>query len=333
MRVLFLGAGAFGLPTLAALSAGFGGRHELAGIVTQPDRPAGRGRALTPSPVAAWASEHRPDLPLLKFESVNDPGALDELRRLAAPGGSLGVDAWLVIAFGQKLSRGLLEGVAAMNLHGSLLPRWRGASPVNAAILAGDAETGNTVITLADRMDAGLILGQSRRAIDPLITAGELHDALSGDGPALVRSVLDEVAARGIEAVGRAQDESLVTRTGKFAKSDGWVRFADGAEACRRRVQGLTPWPGVSVRLDRADGPELKLLRVAVQEDHQGLAGKAASPGTLLAPVDGLVACGDGALLRMLTVQPAGGRAMGWADFARGRKLPKGTILVGTTPA
>jgi methionyl-tRNA formyltransferase len=323
MRLMFFGAGAFGVPTLASLAGADGvGAHSIVGVVTQPDRPAGRGLSATPSAIAAWASAHRPDLPLLKIENVNEPGALASLRGLAGPGGSLGVDAWLVIAFGQKLSVPLLAGVRAMNLHGSLLPRWRGAAPVNAAILAGDAESGNTVITLADRMDAGLILGQSRRAIEPSVTAGELHDLLSADGPGLVRRVLDDVAGRGLAAVGVAQDERLVTRAGKFSKADGWVDWSQSAEECRRRVHGLTPWPGVTVQVR---GQGLKLLRVAVEEEG----GRAGVAGTLVSAEEGLVVCGGGSVVRILNVQPAGGRAMSFGDFARGRRLVAGEMLVG----
>jgi methionyl-tRNA formyltransferase len=332
MRVMFLGAGAFGVPTLASLARP-GGRHGVVGIITQPDRPAGRGMTLTPSPVGQWAAERAAGVPLLKVENVNEPSALQEIRRLAGPGGELGVDAWVVIAFGQKLSPPLLTGVAAMNLHASLLPRWRGAAPINAAVLAGDAETGNTVITLADRMDAGLILGQSRRVIEPSQTAGELHDLLSADGPALVERVLDEVAERGFANLGRAQDEALVTKAGKLSRADGWIDFADGAEACRRRVHGLTPWPGVSVRWGEL---VLKVLRVAA--DDRAAAGGAsggpgAEPGTVIDPQAGLVACGSGPALRMLEVQPAGSRAMSFAEFARGRRLSAGERLVGGRPS
>src|SRR5690606_37944755 len=139
-------------------------------VVTQPDRPAGRGRAPAPTPIGAWAAAEveagrlAPEQ-VVKPESVNE----DSVREFIL---AVDADAWVVIAFGQKLGRRLLDGRFAINLHASLLPRWRGAAPINAALLAGDAETGNSVITLADRMDAGLVLGQSRRPIDPSVTAG-----------------------------------------------------------------------------------------------------------------------------------------------------------------
>ena len=308
MDLVFFGAGAFGLPTLESLAE----HHRLLAVVTQPDRPAGRGKTLTPTPIGAWAAEHLPGVELLKPANVNEPSVVEHLRSLVA-------DAWVVIAFGQKLSRGLLEGVFAINLHASLLPRWRGAAPINAAILAGDAETGNSVITLADRMDAGLVLGQSRRPIEPTQTAGDLHDLLASDGPALVEKVLAARADGSLDMA--AQDESLVTIAPKLSAADRWVDVRQTAEACRRRVHGLTPWPGVGADLD---GTALKLLRV------QAEAGPPESlPGEMVDVAGGLVACGDGTALRLLEVQPAGKRPMAWADFARGRSIGEGARLDG----
>ena len=323
MRVVFLGSGAFGLPTLEALARD----HDVAMVVTQPDREAGRGGKLTPTPVGAWAAEHLPDVPLLKPERVNEPGVLDEVR-------SIDADAWVVIAFGQKLGKPLLEGCFAINLHASVLPRWRGAAPINAAILAGDTATGNSVITLADRMDAGLILGQSERAIEPTVTAGELHDLLAADGPALVERVLAEHAARTLEPF--KQDEAAVTLAGKLSRADAWIDLADSADACRRRINGLSPWPGVQAVLD---GQPLKLLRArAVTAEGNGAANEAENPdahtgsahnptqGTLLDPATGTFATGDG-VLQLLEVQPAGKRAMPWDAYARGRSPAEGAML------
>ncbi len=138
IRILFLGSGAFGLPTLRALAAS--PRHQIVGVVSQPDRPAGRGGRLTPTPIAEFAATSLPTVELIRAEDVNVEPVLSNLRNIAA-------DVWLVIAFGQKLSPALLDGRTAINLHASLLPRWRGAAPINAAILAGDPETGNSVIT------------------------------------------------------------------------------------------------------------------------------------------------------------------------------------------
>ncbi len=312
MRLVYFGSGAFGLPTLKSLAAA----HELLAVVTQPDRPAGRGSKLTPTPIGQHVAEHLPSIPLLKPEKVNTPELVAQIRGYQA-------DAWVVIAFGQKLGRTLLDGVFAINLHASLLPRWRGAAPINAAMLAGDAVTGNSVITLADKMDAGLVLGQSRRPIDPTATAGELHDLLASDGPALVEQVLREHQGGVLKPV--TQDDALVTIAPKLSKADGALDFAQGADQIRCRINGLNPWPGVTATI----GAEtVKLIRAATESS--GKSGGA--PGVLVDPSLGLVGCGGGSVLKLLEVQPPGKKAMAWADFARGRTLAAGLRVATATP-
>lgn len=337
MNLLFLGSGEFGLPTLSALA----GSHDILAVVTQPDRPAGRGRELAPTPIGAWTAANRPDVPLFKPHKINEPEVVARLRAFNA-------DAWVVIAFGQKLGKPLLDGVFAINLHASLLPRWRGAAPINAAILAGDTLTGNTVITLADRMDAGEILAQSTHEIDPAATAGELHDLLSAEGPALVEQVLSQRAAGTLQ--GRAQHESLATKAAKLSRADAWVDFNQPAEACRRRVHGLTPWPGVSVRLippesavrdlARIAPVELKLTRVHApgpgapidpSEGPPPITPDVAIAGTLIDPEQGLVLCGHATVLAIQSVTPAGKRPMAWSAFAQGRSIHPGSRLEGVT--
>lgn len=263
---------------------------------------------MTPTPVGSFAAERLPGVELLKPERVNEASVRDRIRGWAA-------DAWVVIAFGQKLGRSLLADRFAVNLHASLLPRWRGAAPINAAILAGDARTGVSVITLAEEMDAGLVLGWAGRALDASLTAGELHDVLAADGVGVVLDVLARRAAGTL--VGEAQDPALVTYAPKLGKADGWVDFSEAAGVCRCRVHGLTPWPGVGIVLD---GVALKLLRVGVEAG-----GHDAEPGTLL-DVSGLIACGGGTVMRLLEVRPSGGRSMDFASFANGRRLVAGMV-------
>jgi methionyl-tRNA formyltransferase len=311
MRILFFGSGAFGLPTLQRLAS----QHTLLAVVSQPDRSAGRGGKLTPTPIAAWSAEHLPATPLLKPPKVNAPEVLAQLR-------GFGAEAWVVIAFGQKLSRALLDGVFAINLHASLLPRWRGAAPINAAILGGDTMTGNSVITLADRMDAGLILGTSQRAIDPVITAGELHDLLSADGPDLVERVLAGHFAGTLDP--HPQDESQVTIATKLSREDDAIDFHQPADFLRRQIHALTPWPGISADLDTKPPQPLKLLRArSLPNSHTG-----AAPGTILDPRVGTIACGHGTILQILDVQPPGKKTMNWSAYANGRTIPPETRMI-----
>lgn len=343
MRLVFFGSGAFGLPTLESLARS----HEIVCVVTQPDKPAGRGGRLSPTPIGGWTTQHLPAAPLLKPAKVNDPAVTSEIRAFAA-------DAWVVIAFGQKLSRTLLDGVFAVNLHASLLPRWRGAAPINAAILAGDKQTGNSVITLADRMDAGLVLARTTPPIeiDPLWTAGELHDRLAKDGPDLMARVLADFAAERLAP--QAQDESEVTIATKLSRSDDALDFRQRADSLRRQIHALTPWPGVTALLLPPPSPGLqpsqsappppapqtvKILRVqTVSADAESRTGSgqisgAAVPGALVDPKAGIVACGHGTLVRVLEVQPPGKRPMPWADFARGRPILPMTQLISAKEA
>jgi methionyl-tRNA formyltransferase len=300
--VVFFGSGAFGVPTLAALVRERG----VVGVVTQPDKPAGRGGLMTPTPVAAWLAEHAPRIPVLRPERCGAPDVVAAIRAWPAL-------RWVVIAYGQKLPAALLADRFAINLHASLLPRWRGAAPIHSAVLAGDAETGNSVITLAEKMDAGLILAQSRREILPAQTTGELHDLLSQDGPALVLRVLAEHDAGTLKPV--AQEESGVTLAKKLSRADGLVDPAGlTSEELRRRMHGLNPWPGVAVLLR---GKELKLRRGAVLD----VASKAVQPAAFIDAARGVVACAGGTALRLLEVQPAGGKPQAWETFARGARL------------
>lgn len=312
LDIVFLGSGAFGLPTLDALAS----THTITGVITQPDRRSGRGSKLTPTPIGAWAAEHLPAVPLLKPERINTAPNTAAARALKA-------DAWVVIAFGQKLGEPLLADRFAINLHASLLPRWRGAAPINAAILAGDATTGNSVITLADRMDAGLVLGTSTRPIEPHHTTGDLHDLLAADGPAVVEHVLAQHADGSLDPI--TQDESRVTLASKLSRDDAWVDFEAPATQARNRIHGLNPWPGVTTQY--RDAP-LKLLRAeAIERPH------ADDPGTLLDAAAGVIACAENTALRLTEVQPAGKRPMPWSDFARGRSPEIGERFIGkTTP-
>ena len=304
MRIVFFGSGAFGVPTLESLVRG----HEVVLVVSQPDRPAGRGKTLTPTPLAARALEL--GLEVVRPEDVNEVSVRERIR-------SAGADAWVVIAFGQKLSRELLEGVFAINLHGSLLPAYRGAAPIQRAVMDGCAETGVSVISLAERMDAGLVYAEARRAIGSTETSDEVHDALAALGPEVIAEVLARHAQGTL--VGRMQDEARATRARKLSKNDGTIDFgALDARAARAIVNGLNPWPGCSVVVGAVP---LKLCRVD-DGDAQGLGGDVV--GVLQA--DGRVRAKTGAV-RILEIQPLGGRKMPFEEFIRGRAALVGTLV------
>ncbi len=316
MRLVFFGSGAFGQPSFEFLAR----QHTVLAVVTQPDRPAGRGSQLSPTPIAAWAADALPHVPLHRPPSVADSDVIAHLRALDA-------DAFIVIAFGQKLGPNLLADRFAINLHASLLPRWRGAAPINAAILAEDTETGNSVITLASRMDAGLILGQSTRPIEPHVTAGELHDLLASDGPALIARVLDAHATHTLHP--REQDESIVTLAPKLRREDAWVDFNALARQARSRIHALTPWPGVAISIDSA---QLKILRAKSHDTHTDQSIET-TPGMLLDPDRGLIACAHRSALELLEVQPAGKKPMTWQQFRLGKQsLTRGVQVASVVP-
>ncbi len=313
MRIVFFASSPFAIPTLERLSR----RFEVALVVSQPDRPAGRGSRLRPTPVVQWTRTHLADVPVATPEDVNTPPAVARIRSIHA-------DAFVVIAYGQKLSSELLSDVFAINLHASLLPRWRGAAPIHAAILAGDTRTGNTVITLADRMDAGLICAQEPVPIEPSTTTGDLHDLLADKGAPLVEQVLQEHARGTLRMT--PQDEHLVTYARKISRQDARFDPSDPADLVRRRINALSPRPGVLVCLS---DHRVKLLRAttAPRDDYP-----LSEPGTLVDPARGIFAGPQGQAWRLLEVQPAGGRPMTWSDFARGRRPEIGERLSGATP-
>jgi methionyl-tRNA formyltransferase len=296
MRLVFFGSGAFGIPTLEALVA----THDVALVVSQPDRPAGRGKVMTATPLAARAAEL--GLRVVKPEDVNEQRMRDEIR-------GLGAAAWVVIAFGQKLSRELLDGVFAINLHGSLLPSYRGAAPIQRAVMDGCSETGVSVISLAERMDAGLVYATAAQPIEPRATSDEVHDQLSLLGPAVIEEVLARHAAGAL--VGAPQDESKATRARKLSKAEATIDLATvDAAVARARINGLNSWPGCTVLIGDV---AVKLLRV---EEVAGAQAVGAVPGVF--GLNGVIATRSGAI-QVIEIQPIGKRGMPIAEFLSGR--------------
>lgn len=310
MRLIFFGAGEFGVPTFSQLHH----EHQVVALVSQPDRPAGRKRKLTPTPAAQWAQDQGIDC--LKTDNVNTSEFVAQIAAFNA-------DVAVVIAFGQKLSPELIAGAGRLvvNLHSSLLPRYRGAAPINWAIINGDSQTGVSVIALAQQMDAGLIYAQITTPIDPLETAGELHDRLANLGPQAVGKVLDDLKQNTL--VGIAQDPALATRAPKLSKADSVIDFGLPAVVVRNRIHGLTPWPGVKTNWHRTghDEPQqLFLRRVKVRSEKAATA----LPGTVLG--DGSIACGEGSI-ELLEVQMPGKRVMHIDEFTRGNPMLSGEKL------
>jgi methionyl-tRNA formyltransferase len=305
LRLIFAGSGEFGLPTLRALAES---RHSLVRVVSQPDRPAGRGRGLTPTPIAQFATHC--GLPLLRTDNIN-------VESLPA------ADVMVVIAFGQKIAPEKVSHprLGSINLHASRLPRWRGAAPINWAIIEGDPVTGNSVIRLAQKMDAGAMLGQSAVPIGEVETAGELHERLSVDGTPLVMGVLDALAeGRAIET---PQDESLATLAPKLSRDAARLDFSRTAEQIARRIRGLYPWPGCRVKLCDAEGKEISRLRLVRARAAAGDSDRW-EPGEITAA--GTVHAGTGAV-EILECQPDGGKPMTLADFRRGHRWQPGMKL------
>ena len=303
LAILFAGSGAFGLATLQALHD----RHRVVRVYTQPDKPAGRGKKLAATPIGEWAAAN--GLPLTKTEKLN--------AEPLPP-----ADALVVIAFGQKISQAVATHpkFGAINLHASLLPAYRGAAPIHAALVNGESVVGNSVIRLADKMDAGAILGQSELAVSPAETTGELHDRLAAAGPELVLKVLADLAAGA--AGEREQPHEQATLAKKLSREDAAVDFSQSATAVSAKINGLSPWPGVQVRVLDADGNEadrLMLLRA------RPAAGDSAGPGEVGG--DGLISTGDGRL-ELLEVKPQGKRAMALREYRNGRRWEPGLRLV-----
>ena len=313
MNIVYLGSGAFGIDSLKALAASY---HNLKFIVSHPARPAGRGRKTTPTPVARWAGEN--DIDLLEVADVNED---DCLERIA----SYNPDLIVVIALGQKIDSELinLPGKVTINVHASLLPKFRGAAPVNWAIINGESESGNTIITLADKMDAGSILGQNKTDIAPDETAGELHDRLAKIAAPLLLETIAKIDDGSV--VYTTQDNSKATRAPKMKKSDGFITFSESAESLQRKIRGFWPWPEASANyVSKLTG---KCTRVIFAEAEVVKTSNAEGLAVGILDKDLNVICGKDAL-KIKKIKPAGKRLLDFKDFVNGRKTCSGDMFM-----
>ncbi|MFB0613211.1 methionyl-tRNA formyltransferase [Aurantiacibacter poecillastricola] len=300
MRLIFMGTPDFAVPTLDALvEAG----HEVAAVYSQPPSRSGRGKKERPSPVHARADE-------LGIE-VRHPASLKGAEEQAAFA-ALEADAAVVAAYGLLLPQAVLDAPkhGCFNVHGSLLPQWRGAAPIHRAIQAGDEETGITIMRMEAGLDTGPMLLKAATPVDRK-TTGELHDELAAMGAKLMVKALSQIDM--LEPEG--QDDTLATYAPKISKVEAGLDFTKPAEMLEREVRAFAPFPGSWFELD---GERIKLLRAELAEGD-------GQPGTVLD--DRLtIACGDGAL-RPVTLQRAGKPAMALDDFLRGNAVPQGASV------
>src|SRR6195256_271123 len=297
MRIVFIGTGEIGVPTLRALLNSK--EHELVGVVTQPDKPVGREQRIEPTPIKNALGEVK--MPILQPNRIKDRETVEQIRGLQP-------DVIVVMAYGQILPRAVLEipRIACLNLHVSLLPRWRGAAPIQAAIAAGDRETGITVIYMDEGLDTGDILLQRKIDIEPNDTGGSLHDRLGEMAPdALLESLrlLDEGSAP------RApQDNAQSTLASKLTREDGRIDWSEPADVIERKIRAYDPWPGAFTKIANRN---LKIYSASIVD----LSGK---PGTFLRhEKEVVIAAGTGAL-SLEQVQLEGKRQMRAPEFARG---------------
>ncbi len=309
MRIVFIATGRFALPTLDALHAA---ACEIPLVITPPDRPRGRGRRLTPTAVNTAATAL--GLEVLTAPNINDPQVIQRVRACNA-------DVGLVIDFGQKIgpeSRNACRG-GCINLHASLLPKYRGAAPFQWALIRGESVTGVTVFKLTDRMDAGAILAMREAAIGPAETADELHDRLADIGPAAVADALRAFENRRVPA-GRPQDETQATSAPKLRKQDAHIGFSDTAQTLVNRIHGLWSRPGASCLFRAADGSRDEIVTIAraavVEPTHADL-----EPGTLDEYLH--VATSDRSV-KILEIKPQSGKLMTWAAYVNGRRPTPG---------
>lgn len=303
MRILFMGSAELACPCLDRLLAGTA--DTVVGVVTQPDRPKGRSLKLAPCAVRAHVAAR--DIPVLTPENINTPENVAALRALAP-------DIIVVVAYGQFLKADILNlpPCGPVNVHASLLPKYRGAAPIQWAIANGETETGVTTMFVNERMDAGDIIDQLVEKIRPEDTAGSLHDRLAKCGAELLAHTLEALRQGSIRR--RQQNEAEVTFAPRLKKADGRIDWRQPAAVINNRVRGFNPWPGCFCEL--APAGVVRVLKARVEN------GRGAAPGAVLeAAGDGpLIQTGQDAL-RLLEVQPEGRKVMTGAAFLHGHPL------------
>lgn len=306
MRIIFMGTPEFACPTLQKL---IDRKEEIVAVITQPDRPKGRGQQTLPPPVKVLAEQH--GISVLQPLKVRVPEVVEQIRELAP-------DLIVVVAFGQILPKSLLEipTHGCINVHASLLPRWRGAAPLNWCIIGGDTETGVTTMMMDVGLDTGDMLLKKTTAIDPDENTQSLHDRLSAIGADALAETLDLLKAG--KLVREKQDDALTCYASMLKKEDGLIDWNKDPQTIKNLVRGMTPWPGTYTYLD---GKMLKIFRVATASG-QGVPGTVVSAGR-----QGLeVACNGGSIV-IEELQLEGKKRLPAGDFLAGYKIAPGTTL------
>lgn len=304
MKILFMGTPLFAVPSLEALVAA---GHQVVGVFSQPDKPKNRGMKLQPTPVKVCAQVH--DIPVFQPTKLRDGAALETIRQLEP-------DLIVVAAYGRILPQEILDypRLGCVNVHSSLLPKYRGAAPINWAILNGEKETGVTIMHMAPALDAGDIIAQRATPIDPDETAEALYDRLARLGADLLAETLPRLADGTAPRTPQAEDQA--TLAPMLSRDLSPMDFTRPAQALHDQVRGLIPWPAATMELN---GVRCKVFATAVLGETTGKV-----PGSVIqADKKGLkLACGGGTVLGIQVLQAAGGKRMAAADYLRGHPVP-----------
>ena len=299
MRIVFIGAGDVGLPALQALMKS---EYLVVGVVTQPDKPVGRAQLIEPPPIKKALAGAK--MPILQPPRIKERQAIEEIRALMP-------HVIVVAAYGQILPRDVLEipKIACLNLHASLLPRWRGAAPIQAAIAAGDPETGITVMYMNEGLDTGDIMLQHKTNILPTETGGSLHDRLANIAPETLLAALRLLAEGNAPRI--PQDNTLATYASKLKREDAKIDWSESANVIERKIRAFNPWPGAFMTID---GRNLKIFSASIADLSD-------EPGKILRSDNELVVAAGTNAVSLGEVQLEGKRRMSVAEFLRGRAV------------
>ena len=317
LKIIFMGTADFGGPFLEKLADS---RENKIAVITQPDRPQGRGRKILPTPIKKIALDK--GLEVFQPENINDEESIKKIKEFNP-------DIILVVAYGQILSSHILNipKIGCINIHGSLLPKYRGAAPINRAIINGEKETGITFMFMKEKVDAGEIIFQEKIDILPDETCGELYNRLSDLSARFLSKLLEKIKSGKIERI--SQDNKLVTFARKMNKEDGEIDWSDKGEKVYNLIRGTIPYPGAFTFYK---GRKLKITRARFLDDYQGEADTGSGspkPGRVIKTEKDaiLISTGDKGVIKILRLIPAGSRELTAEQFVNGYKIKAGDVL------